>query len=529
MHNTNISFKSSLTKYFLFLFYFIFIIIPIFRMLYFIKGVNLYEIISSSSFIVALRNSIISSILATIITIFLSLCVSFCIRRTDIKFKNFFLTVFTLPMLLPSVSHAFGLILLFGSNGIITRFLHLSSNIYGFNGVVGALVLYSFPLSVLMFSDVLRYEDFSQYESATVLGISKFKQFISITLPYLKTPLISTTFAIFTMTFTDYGVPLMIGSRFQTLPVIMYNEVIGMLDFQKGSVIALILLLPAIFSFILNNKQNGDNLPITRKAIVIKSSKNIRFLSYVICVILALFISLVMLSFIYVSFVVKYPQNLAFTGENFKRILGVGRIKYLFNSLTISFFTALCGTFLAFLSSYLTTRFKVRGWQIIRFITISTIALPGVVLGLSYALTFKQTAIYGTLFILVIVNSVHFIASPYLMISSSLLKFNENLENVGSTLGVKRIRIIKDVILPLSLPTLIEMFTYFFVNTMVTVTAVSFLTTSSNMVLSLMINQFRAQLLLESAAAVSFIILLVNILLKVIFHIIKKYGLKKYY
>lgn len=529
MRSRNNSVDSSIFKYSVILFYIVFLIIPICRMLYFIKGVNISEIIASHSFVIALKNSIVSSFLATIITVLLSLVVSFCIRRTDIKFKNIFLTLFTLPMLLPSASHAFGLILLFGSNGLITRLLHLSSNIYGFNGIVGALVLYSFPLSVLMFTDVLRYEDSSQYESATVLGISRFKQFLSITLPYLKTPLISVSFAIFTMTFTDYGVPLMIGSKYQTLPVIMYNEVIGMLDFQKGSVIALILLLPSLFSFILNNKQSSDNLPINRKPLTIKSSTKVRVLSYMVCSSLAFFISLVMLSFIYVSFVVKYPQNLTFTTENFKRILGVGRTKYLFNSLFISFFTALCGTIIAFISSYLTTRYKVKGWRLIRFITISTIAIPGVVLGLSYALTFNKTALFGTLFILVVVNSIHFIASPYLMMSASLLKFNENLENVGSTLGVSRIRIVKDVILPLSFPTLIEMFTYFFVNTMVTVTAVSFLTSSSNMVLSLMINQFRAQLLLESAAAVSFVILFVNILLKVIFYVIKRYVLKKHY
>lgn len=73
------------------------------------------------------------------------------------------------------------------------------------------------------------------------------------------------------------------------------------------------------------------------------------------------------------------------------------------------------------------------------------------------------------------------------------------------------------------------MFTYFFVNTMVTVSAVSFLTSSANMVLSLMINQFRAQLLLESAAAISFIIFCINILLKIVFVLFKKAIKRKGY
>lgn len=529
MSNNKSSLAVLVIKYFLIIFFLVFTIIPLCIMLSHIKDADFKEIFTSVSFIKALRNSFVSSITATVITVLLSLTVSLCIRRTDIKFKSFFLTVFTLPMLLPSVSHAFGLILLFGSNGILTRLLHLSSNIYGFKGVVGALVLYSFPLATLMFCDVMRYEDYTQYESAEVLGISKIRQFISITLPFLKKPLLTIFFAVFTMTFTDYGVPLMIGSKYMTLPVIMYNEVIGMLDFAKGSVIACILLLPCLFSFIIQKRQITENLPLNRKNVRETSSFTVRTASYLFCIFTALIISLIMLSFIYVSFIVKYPQNTSFTLNNFKSIVGIGRVKYLLHSLVISLFTSIIGTSVAFVSSYLTTRIKTSPGHLLHFIIVSTIAVPGVVLGLSYAFAFKQTPIYGTLFILIAVNTVHFVASPYLMISSSLRKLNENIENVGFTLGISRFRIVKDVILPLSSLTLIEMFTYFFVNTMVTVSAVSFLTSSSNMVLSLMINQFRAQLLLESAAAISFVIFLINILLKVFFFFAKKVIRKKGY
>ena len=519
----------SFLKYALILFYVVFLIVPLCIMLSNIRNADIKETFTSISFINALRNSIFSSVIATSVSVLLSLTAALCLRRTDIKIKNVFLTVFTLPMLLPSVSHAFGLILLFGSNGILTRLLHIPGNIYGFYGVVGALVLYSFPLGTLMFYDVLRYEDYTQYESASVLGISKTRQFISITLPFLKKPLLTVFFAVFTMTFTDYGVPLMIGSKYITLPVIMYNEVIGMLDFAKGSVIALILLLPSLLLFFINKRNVTDNLPLMRKGVKVSTSLGTRAFSYSFCIIVSIVISLIMLSFIYVSFIVKYPQNTSFTLDNFKSILGVGRIKYLFHSLVISFFTALMGTVTAFFSSYITTRTRIKNSSILHYITVSTIAVPGVVLGLAYAFSFKQTPIYGTLFILIAVNTVHFIASPYLMISSSLRKLNENIENVGLTLGVSRLRIIKDVLFPLSLITVIEMFTYFFVNTMVTVSAVSFLTSSANMVLSLMINQFRAQLLLESAAAISFIIFCINILLKIVFVLFKKAIKRKGY
>ena len=69
--------------------------------------------------------------------------------------------------------------------------------------------------------------------------------------------------------------------------------------------------------------------------------------------------------------------------------------------------------------------------------------------------------------------------------------------------------------------TLFEMFSYFFVNCMITISAVSFLANTSNKPVSLMINQFEAQMQLESAAVVSLMILVANLMIKGFFYILK--------
>ena len=65
------------------------------------------------------------------------------------------------------------------------------------------------------------------------------------------------------------------------------------------------------------------------------------------------------------------------------------------------------------------------------------------------------------------------------------------------------------------------MFVYFFVNSMITISAVSFLATVVNEPLSLMINQFEAQMMIECSAFVSVLILAVNLLLKWDAHYLK--------
>ena len=108
------------------------------------------------------------------------------------------------------------------------------------------------------------------------------------------------------------------------------------------------------------------------------------------------------------------------------------------------------------------------------------------------------------------------------MMYNSFNKLNENLEAVGQTLGVGRVRIIMDVFVPMSKYTLAEMFVYFFVNSMMTISAVSFLANTSNKPISLMITQFEAQAMFECAAVVSLWILIINVILKTTLQLLRK-------
>lgn len=102
------------------------------------------------------------------------------------------------------------------------------------------------------------------------------------------------------------------------------------------------------------------------------------------------------------------------------------------------------------------------------------------------------------------------------MMYTSFSKVNENLESVASTLGIGKMRLLRDVLVPKCAHTVGEMFSYFFVNCMMTISAVSFLANTSTKPISLMINQFEAQGQLECAAAVSLMILAVNMVIKVL-------------
>lgn len=484
---------------------------------------GLSQMLSSPQFTSATVNSLTTALVAAAISITLALAIAWAMERTGIRLKAFFSIAFVVPMLIPSISHAFGLVALLGRNGIITKILGLDITIYGFWGIVIGSIMYSFPIAFLMFSSILHYEDGTPYQAAEVLGIPRFRRFTGITLPFLKKTIISAFFAVFAMIITDYGVPLMIGGDVTTLSVLMYNKAAAMLDYDTGSVIGAVLLVPAVVAFIVDllNPENAEASFVSNAVEVEKGILN-KVASYILCFAVLVCVLAPIVAFCFMVFETKYPVDPTFTLYHVEKTMGRGAGGFLANSLIYAVLTAAFGTFIAFVSAYMTTRMKGKLGKTLHMVSLTTMAIPGLVLGLAYVIFFHNQAIYGTLFIIVFVNSIHFFASPYLMMYNALGKVNPNLEAVGSSLGISRIRIIIDVIIPKVKFSLYEMAVYFFVNSMMTISAVAFLAPPSPKPLALMVTQFEAQLLMESAAFVSLLIFLINLAIKVAFYIAQR-------
>lgn len=242
------------------------------------------------------------------ISVGLSFLLAFCIHRSGIRFKSIWSILFTIPMLIPSISHGMGLVLLFGDNGILTNLLGINIGLYGYTGIIMGSVMYSFPVSFLMLSDAFQYEDYTTYEAAQVLGISKravCRHHPCRTCGRRLSPRCS---AVFTMVFTDYGVPLITGGKIMTLPVYMYREVVGLMNFSSGAFVGVVLLAPAFIAFLLDLKKSGSaaagNLS---KSYVVKKNPRRDALAYVVCICTFIAICLPILAFALLSVVSKYP------------------------------------------------------------------------------------------------------------------------------------------------------------------------------------------------------------------------------
>ena len=515
--------SSLLVKTIMILFFIGCLLYPILQVLCSITPESLRKITTSAQFLRALGNSLKTAIPAMLIAVVLACIAAWATLRTDMKLKSVFTVLFTIPMLIPSYSHASGLILVFGQNGILTNWLHLdkvfgnSAYIYGYWGIVLGSVMFSFPVAFIMISDIMKYQDCTPYEAAEVLGIPRLHQFFSVTYPYYRKPMISVIFVVFTSIITDYGVPHIIGGQYKTIAALMYTNTVKLLNFEKGGVFGAVLLIPAVIAFILDfaNKDKG-NLAFIGKQFEIKADKARDAVAFCISALMTVYLMLPIFCAAYRSMVVKYPVDMRFSLTHYTTVIFKSGFMYLRNSLLIALVVSLTGVVVVYIDAYLTVRMRSKSSRVLHLLTMTTMAVPGIVLGLSYVIVFKKTIIYNTFWILFLVNMVHMFASPYLMMYNSFGKLNENLEDVGTTLGISRLHMIVDVIVPLTKSTMWDAMSYFFLQCMKTITAVAFLWTSYTKPLALKIDEYNANVEFENVAVVTILILTINALYKII-------------
>jgi len=151
-----------------------------------------------------------------------------------------------------------------------------------------------------------------------------------------------------------------------------------------------------------------------------------------------------------------------------------------------------------------------------------TNTVPGMVLGLAYLMLFNRSDLKGTFTIIVICNTVHFFTTPYLMAKNSLSKMNPAWETTGELMGDNWIKTITRVIIPNSIATIVEMFGYYFINSMVTISAIIFLVTARTSLLTSKINELQHFQNFNQVFVLSILIFLTNICIKLGCNLVNK-------
>ena len=187
--------------------------------------------------------------------------------------------------------------------------------------------------------------------------------------------------------------------------------------------------------------------------------------------------------------------------------------------------TAFLGTLAAYGAALITARSTLspRYKRVIESIALVTNAIPGMVLGVAYMFLFSGTGLQNTLLLMILCNIVHYFSTPYLMMKNSLSKMNAGWETTAMLMGDSWLQTILRVVTPNALSSLIEVFSYYFINSMVTISALIFIAGARTMVLTTMIKQLQYVNRFNEVFVLSLLILATNLIAKGLFSCLAGY------
>ena len=490
---------------------------------------NFYgEIFAKPGFGKALTNSIVVSSLSGVLTTILAFILAYAVNYTNIhkRIKKSIAALAVLPMFLPTITYGFAILYSFGKQGLITMLLGKQPfEIYGYSGLLIGYVIYTLPISFMLINNTMGYIDKKFMIVSRAMGDNRFRSFMTTVI----TPLLGTFAASFIqsffLSFTDYGIPTSVGGNMDLIANMLYNEMLGSLpNFHTGSAVAVMMLLPSIISILLLTFLERYNIRYSKISTIEIPKNRARDSVFTGLSLLILVTVLLILAVIFiVPFAKSWPYALTPTLDHIKVALGDESLIGVYqNSLLAAILTAALGTLVVYGATLISarSRFSHSLGKILDSVALVTNTIPGMVLGVAFLLAFKGTQIQNTFFIIIICNIVHFFSSPYLMMKNSLEKLNASWESTAKLMGDSWFKTVVRIITPNTFTTLLEVFNYYFINAMVTVSAVIFIAGARTMVITTKIKELQHFADFNEIFVLSILILATNIIAKGLFKLL---------
>lgn len=422
-----------------------------------------------------LLNSFLLATAATTLALLIALPLAVVSDRYLFPGKALLTSVVLIPMILPPFVGAIGIKQIFGQYGALNALLHhlgalgpgetidwlARSQFWGI-ALVEAFSLY--PIIYLNAVAALANIDPALEEAAQNLGCRGFRRFTRITLPLIRPGLFAGGTIVFIWTFTELGTPLVFDYDRVTSVQIYY----GLKDIGANPLpyaLVAVLLVCSVALYGLSKTLFGRShhammakatsaggaraLPAGRALLCTALFAGVTFLA----VLPHLGVVLVAVSCDWYGSVL--PQR--YTLENFELALGHNlTVPAIANSLRFASISTLVDLVLGVAIAYVVVRSRLRGRQVLDFLAMMPLAVPGLVLAFGYLAMAQDGRFFGFLnptrdptILLIIAYAVRRL--PYVVRSAAagFQQTSETLEEAGQNLGAPPLKVLFRITLPL--------------------------------------------------------------------------------
>ncbi|MDX3808247.1 ABC transporter permease [Bosea thiooxidans] len=213
---------------------------------------NYVRFLGSSWYLInTLWFSIRIAIVATAISVLLGYPVALYIAGTRGLQKSILMTMVLAPLLIGLVTLVYGWIVIFRGGGLLNS-LMIAIGVYDepvrymwdLKGVIILLVYIGMPYIVLSLLDSIERINPSFVEAARNVGANRWRAFWSVTFPLTLPGLYAGLVIVFTLNFSAFAVPLMVGANdTQMIGLVIYREALLNNDLPFASSLSVIMIL----------------------------------------------------------------------------------------------------------------------------------------------------------------------------------------------------------------------------------------------------------------------------------------------
>ena len=200
--------------------------------------------------ILAIYLSLKIAFTASLVSLPLAIFLGYLLARKEFLFKKFFISLLNLPLVLPPVVTGYILLIVFGINGFVGKFLLEYFNFtfaFKWTGAALACAIMGFPLMIRAIKASIEMIDIKYEEAAKTMGANRLLVFISITLPLALPGIVAGFSLCFARALGEFGATVTFVSNIpgetQTLSTAIYN----FLQVPDGELMAMRLTLISIF------------------------------------------------------------------------------------------------------------------------------------------------------------------------------------------------------------------------------------------------------------------------------------------
>src|SRR6185503_2116453 len=202
----------------------------------------------------ALKLSIVTSFWATVFNVIFGLLAAYVLSRYNFWGRNALIVTISLPTAIPTAVAGFALLLLWGPQGTLGRFLFPpdgSQLMFTAYAIILANIFVTFPLAFGVIKPVFDTMSRSLEEASATIGATRWQTFWYVTLPSLRGAIVGGALLTFARAVGEFGSTILVSGnlagRTQTAPLYIFAK------FNEGQIEAAnaIAIVLALFSFLI--------------------------------------------------------------------------------------------------------------------------------------------------------------------------------------------------------------------------------------------------------------------------------------